>query len=68
MSVTHIVRRTGSTGRSAVLFLLPHGGQRIARRNAWAAMSFDAGRARSRQEAADAMSRAVARHRVAATG
>lgn len=62
MSVTRIVRRTASTTQTAVLLLLPHGGQRVARSNAWASMSADAVRARGRQEAAAAMSRAVALH------
>jgi hypothetical protein len=36
------------------------GGQRAARRNAWAAMSADAKRARERAEAAEVMATAVA--------
>jgi hypothetical protein len=44
-----------------VLTLAPHGGQRVARRNAWAAMSTDSARARARREADAAM--AIAHHR-----
>jgi len=62
MSVTHLARRTASTGRSAFLLLLPHGGQEGARRNAWAAMSADAALARARRDAAAAMADAVAAH------
>lgn len=39
----------------------PEGGQRTARRNAWAAMSNNASRARDRREADAAISAAVAR-------
>jgi hypothetical protein len=59
MSVTRLVHRATSTGQSALLLLLPHGGQNLARRNAWASVSVDAGRARARREAAAAMSAAV---------
>lgn len=68
MSVTRLVRRTTSAGQAALLFALPHGGQSLARRNCWTAMSVDASRARARREAALAMSRAVAQHGLAASG
>ena len=68
MPVTRLVSRTAANGQSALLFLLPHGGQSLARRNAWASMSTDAARARARREAAAAITVAAARHRVAATG
>lgn len=68
MSVTRLVQRSTSTAQSAVLVLLPHGGQNLARRNAWVALSAGVARARSRDEADAAMSRAVTRHRIAATG
>jgi hypothetical protein len=45
--------------QSLVLTLLPHGGQRAARRNAWAAMSEGNVRAKGRREAAAVMTRAV---------
>lgn len=45
---------------SVVLRVLPSGGQRRARRNAWAAMSSDAVHARARREAAEAIARAEA--------
>jgi hypothetical protein len=48
--------------RSVVRTVWADGGQRVARRNAWAAMSADAKRARERAEAAAAMNLAVAAH------
>ena len=39
----------------SAITLLPEGGQRTARRNAWAAMSENARRARDRREAATAV-------------
>ena len=57
--IPHLAR-TATTVQSLAITLLPHGGQRSARRNAWASMSSDAVRARSRREADIAMSRAVA--------
>ena len=62
MSVTRFIRRTTRRSQSTLLFLLPHGGQNAARRNAWSSMSVDAARARARREAAVAMTRAVAAH------
>lgn len=44
-----------------VLTALPHGGQRAARRNAWAGMSRDAARSRARREAQAALAAAGAR-------
>ncbi len=44
-----------------VLTALPGGGQRTARRNAWAGMSGDAARSRSRREAEAALAAAGAR-------
>jgi hypothetical protein len=44
-----------------VLAVAPQGGQQLARRNAWAAMATDAGRARARREASLAMALAQAR-------
>ena len=60
MSPTRLVHRATSTGQSTLLFLLPHGGQNLARRNAWASMSVDATRARARSEAAAALTVAAA--------
>ena len=68
MSVTRIVRRTASTGHSAVLLLLPHGGQRLSRGNAWEAMVADTDRARARREADAALELARTRRPVAASG
>ncbi len=53
--------RTALNVQSLVLAVVPHGGQRSARRNAWASMSSDAARARSRREADRAMAGAVVR-------
>ena len=55
------LRRNLATLESLFLTVLPHGGQRSARRNAWASMSSDAALARSRREADAAMNRAVLR-------
>jgi hypothetical protein len=52
--------RFATTVESIALTLLPHGGQRSARKNAWASMSEDNTRARGRREADAAMARAVA--------
>ncbi|MDT7539798.1 MAG: hypothetical protein QOI82_3383 [Actinomycetota bacterium] len=54
------VRPVTRTVQSLALFALPHGGQRVARRNAWASMSAEAAWARSRREAELAMQRALA--------
>ena len=50
-----------STVQELLLQTLPHGGQRGARRNAWAAMSADASLARARREAATALDAATTR-------
>jgi hypothetical protein len=60
MSVPRLIHRATSSSQATLLFLLPHGGQNLARRNAWASMSVDAGRARARREAAAAMTLAAA--------
>jgi hypothetical protein len=41
----------------AVLLVLPHGGQHVARRNAWASMSANSAWARTRREAIAMMQR-----------
>lgn len=56
-----LLTRTALNVQSLVLAVIPHGGQRSARRNAWASMSTDAARARSRRDADRAMDRAVDR-------
>lgn len=53
--------RSATGLQGLALALLPHGGQRLARRNAWAAMSSDAALARGRREAEQALTHAVAR-------
>lgn len=53
--------RVPSTVQDLLLTALPGGGQRTARRNAWAGMSADAARARARREAAEALALAVQR-------
>ncbi|MDP3711269.1 MAG: hypothetical protein Q8R60_02125 [Mycobacteriales bacterium] len=50
-----------STVQELLLQTLPHGGQRGARRNAWASMSADASMARARREAASALDAATTR-------
>ena len=57
------LKRNLRTLESVVITVLPHGGQRDARRNAWASMSADAQLARQRREADAAMDRAVLRAR-----
>jgi len=57
-----------SAGQSLLLAVLPAGGQTAARRNAWAAMSSDAARARARREAAAAMAAAELVHGRPRTG
>jgi hypothetical protein len=52
--------RFTTSAESVALMLLPHGGQRSARKNAWASMSEDSARARGRRDADAAMARAVA--------
>lgn len=54
------ISRTARTVQTLALTLLPHGGQRSARRNAWASMAADHSRAQSRRDADAAMTRAVA--------
>jgi hypothetical protein len=62
------VRPVTRTVQSLALLALPHGGQRVARQNAWASMSTDATWARTRLEAFVAMNRAISAHdRTAAT-
>ena len=53
------VRPVTRTVQSLALFALPHGGQRAARRNAWASMSAESAWARSRREADLALQRAI---------
>lgn len=57
------LKRNVRTLESVFLTVLPHGGQRDARRNAWASMSADSQLARQRREADAAMDRAVLRAR-----
>jgi hypothetical protein len=53
------LKRNLANLESFALTLMPHGGQRSARRNAWASMSSDSALARSRREADAAMERAI---------
>jgi len=57
------LRRTPSAVRGLCLLAFPHGGQRSARRNAWAGMSADAVRSRARAEAAEALEASSTRAR-----
>jgi len=54
-----LVRPVTRTVQSLALLALPHGGQRVARSNAWAATSAETAWARSRREAELAMHRAL---------
>lgn len=52
--MTHLlypVRQSFRTARDLTMTLLPHGGQRTSRHNAWASVSADLDRSRSRREA-----------------
>lgn len=65
-----LVRTTGAARAvtlTMALTVLPQGGQRAARQNAWASMSEGSARACGRREADTAMDRAVSmsRHRAA---
>jgi hypothetical protein len=53
------VRPVTRTVQSLALLALPHGGQRVARHNAWASMSAESLWARNRREAELAMQRAL---------
>jgi hypothetical protein len=66
MSLTRLAHRSTSTGQAALLLLLPHGGQQLARRNAWASMAADVARAKARSDAAVAMTVAAARRQATA--
>ena len=55
------LKRNLATLESLVLTVMPHGGQRSARRNAWASMSSDAAWARNRRDAEAALDRAQLR-------
>ena len=55
------LHRTLANLESLAMTVLPHGGQRSARRNAWAAMSEDNLRAKARRDADAAMAYAVTR-------
>ena len=57
----HTVRRTTSQLQALALAVVPHGGQRTARQNAWASMSQGAVRARGRREAEAALEQALRR-------
>lgn len=67
MTLTRLLHRTASHSQSALLFLLPHGGQNLARRNAWASVAVDATRARARREAAAAVAGAAFRRQLDTT-
>ena len=57
------IARAASLTTTVLLTALPHGGQRTARRNAWASMSTDAARARGRRDADAAMAQSAFRAR-----
>ena len=51
LPMTHLLVRARTYGGAALLLAVPHGGQRVARRNAWTGVAEGAGRARARREA-----------------
>lgn len=57
-----------SLAQDLVLALLPEGGQRTARRNAWSGMAADVARSRATQEAEAALAAAALRRTAARTG
>jgi hypothetical protein len=59
MTLPGTVRRIPRTIEGLALLALPHGGQQVARRNAWASMAADSARARARREADAAMTVAM---------
>lgn len=61
-------RLTLINSRELAMTLLPHGGQRAARQNAWAGMSADLAMSKARREAEAAMDVATARARHRASG
>jgi hypothetical protein len=61
MLTAYLARRTVALAARGVLAVAPGGGQRRARRNAWAAMSDAGARARGRREAEAALALAQAR-------
>ena len=60
--------RTASRVQSLVLLALPHGGQAVARHNAWAGMSANAARGRERRQAESALAAADVRAYAARRG
>ena len=56
-----LARRTARSAQALVLLALPHGGQQVARRNAWAGMVADSARSRARREAEAALEWAALR-------
>jgi hypothetical protein len=65
MTLPGTVRRMSRTVEGLALLALPHGGQQVARRNAWASMAADSARARARREADAALTLAAATAAVA---
>ena len=62
------ITRAASLTTTLLFTALPHGGQRTARRNAWASMSDDAALAGARHEANAALLQAEVRSRAVAVG
>ena len=60
MNLLAVTRQTLGVVVAVSLTVLPHGGQRGARRNAWTAMVADTAQARTRGEAQFAVDRAAA--------
>ena len=61
MRLTTPLPRTASRVQSLLMLAVPHGGQAVARRNAWAGMSAAAARSRERSQAESALAAADVR-------
>ena len=59
LPMTHLLVRARTVSGAALLLAVPHGGQRVARRNAWDGLTEGAGRSRARQEAQAAVALAA---------
>ena len=63
LPMSHLLLRARTISGAALLLAVPHGGQRVARRNAWAGVAEGLDRARAHREAqvaVDVAARAVA--------
>ncbi len=68
MKTPSLLRRTTALAQQMFLTAFPDGGQRVARRNAWAGMSENAVRLRAHSEAETALRAAASRREATGTG